>query len=491
MSHSEASLSVSKSLAGKHIVLTGTTGFLGKVVLEKIIRCLPDIYKVTLIVRQGAGFKSVEERVKHEVFNSSVFDALRESQGELLDVLLDSKIKTVAGDLSLPNLGMAADEYKSLCADAEVLINCAASVNFREPLDNAIKTNVASVEHLINFVKSCQGIPFVQVSTCYVNGFNQGEISEKTYGPQHEFLTRFNDQSYHVMPLIEGYLAECAQIRDQSDSEKAEKQCIDLGIREARKHGWNDSYTFTKWMAEQILIQQLKGSGLTIVRPSIIESTVREPVSGWLEGIKVADALIFAFAKGRLSFFPGNKEGILDVIPADLVANSILLAAAEQLAMPSNYRIYQACSGGDNPISLGEFVNLVMDESEKNYASYPKLFQQKPESRFKTVSNFTFQNAMRVLKLMAAIKGMAQPAKRKKIIEKIQTTQQLAGIYAFYTAANYQFESVKLKQLWRQFSETDRAMFPVSACSYDWKEYVGSIHMNGLHTYVLEERTAA
>ncbi len=484
-------LTVQNELAGKHILITGTTGFLGKVVLEKLLRKVPDVYQITLLARSNKHYSSAKERVYQEVITSSVFNVLKEEMGSLFDEFIESKISVVEGELTQSGFGMDAASFKALAEDIDLVINCAASVNFREPLDDAIRINALSVEGLVELVKAAGDIPLVQVSTCYVNGHNIGNIKETIHSPKHNKLTKFSDGSFHVRPLIEKYLLECERInRAFKSSESAEQERIRLGVKVAREHGWNDTYTFTKWMGEQLLIQQLKGSGVSIVRPSIIESTVLEPVAGWLEGIKVADALIFAFARGKLSFFPGDDSGILDVIPADLVANSVILSAAEQVASPKNFRIYQCCSGSDNPIQLREFVQHVMNESQQNYESYPKLFKRKPSSNFKTVSGFAFQSVMRGLQVAAFCRGIFQPSLRRKLVEKVSTSRELAQIYSFYTAPQYQFDNTQLKQLWRQFSTEDQNTYGVSANCYDWKDYVSNIHMAGLHKYVLEERAA-
>lgn len=486
-----AFLSVQSELAGKHILITGTTGFLGKVVLEKLLRKAPDVYQITLLARSNARYKTVKERVKNEVLSSSVFDRLKQDMGTMFDEFIESKVSVIEGELTQPGLGMNASDFQALANDIDLVINCAASVNFREALDKAIRINTLSVEHLVDLINAGSGVPMVQVSTCYVNGHNTGDIDEYVYPPKNAEIPGFDDGSFHVRPLIERYMAECQKINISAASkEEAEAAKIQLGVKEARKNGWNDTYTFTKWMGEQLLIQQLKGSGLTIVRPSIIESTVCDPVAGWLEGIKVADALIFAFARGKLSFFPGDDNGILDVIPADLVANSIILSAAEQLANPSNYRIYQCCSGRDNPIQLRDFIDLVMEESHRNYHNYPKLFKTKPANKFKTVSSFAFQSFMRGLQVAAYCRGIFQPKLRRQLIDKVVVSRELAKIYAFYTAPQYRFDNSQLKQLWRRFSIEDQEDYMVSAKCFEWKEYIGNIHINGLHTYVLEERAA-
>ena len=77
---------------------------------------------------------------------------------------------------------------------------------------------------------------------------------------------------------------------------------------------------------EEVLAEA--GVPLSVVRPAIVESALRHPYPGWIDGFKMADPLIIAFGRGILPEFPGLPDGVLDVIPVDLVVNAILAAAA-------------------------------------------------------------------------------------------------------------------------------------------------------------------
>lgn len=57
----------------KTILLTGTTGFVGKVVLEKLFRTCPNFKKIYLMVRSKKS-QSIFERMKEGIFNSQIFD---------------------------------------------------------------------------------------------------------------------------------------------------------------------------------------------------------------------------------------------------------------------------------------------------------------------------------------------------------------------------------------------------------------------------------
>jgi hypothetical protein len=122
--------------------------------------------------------------------------------------------------------------------------------------------------------------------------------------------------------------------RRHEDPARRSRALIDLGIREAQRRGWNDTYTFSKWLGEQIACREMAHGTLAIVRPAIVESACREPQPGRIEGMKVGDAIVFAYARGKTRLFPARSAGVADIIPVNLVANSIILATAEALARP-------------------------------------------------------------------------------------------------------------------------------------------------------------
>lgn len=55
--------SISKFFTKKNVLITGSTGFIGKVLLEKLLRSCEDIGTIFLLVRAKKG-KSPEERVQ-------------------------------------------------------------------------------------------------------------------------------------------------------------------------------------------------------------------------------------------------------------------------------------------------------------------------------------------------------------------------------------------------------------------------------------------
>ena len=60
----------------KTILITGCTGFVGKVVLEKFIRCIPDFKRIYVLVRPKRGTKP-SERIWKDIYSSQCFDVVR------------------------------------------------------------------------------------------------------------------------------------------------------------------------------------------------------------------------------------------------------------------------------------------------------------------------------------------------------------------------------------------------------------------------------
>jgi alcohol-forming fatty acyl-CoA reductase len=337
--------------------------------------------------------------------------------------------------------------------------------------------------------------PLIQVSTCYVNGYNSGEMYEQIVHPAGEAIPRHRDGYYDVEPLIARLQQKIDEVKASvRDPKMRERRLTELGIAESNRYGWNDTYTFTKWMGEQLATRGMYGRTLTIVRPSIIESTLQEPSPGWIEGVKVADAIILAYARGKTNLFPAKPEEVVDIVPADLVANSILLATAEVLADPSQHRVYQCCTGSGNPILLGDVIRLIQGESQRNWQNYDRLFYAEPKHEFRVVGNTTFRLALGAARVgvnvWSTVRRLLGAAGESKAIEKLRTTQTLAITFSFYTQPNYRFHNGRVLELAQRFRAEDGHVFPVDARLINWEDYLCRIHMAGLNKYALRRKDA-
>nr|DAD42126.1 TPA_asm: hypothetical protein HUJ06_000356 [Nelumbo nucifera] len=80
--------------------------------------------------------------------------------------------------------------------------------------------------------------------------------------------------------------------------------------------GWQDTYVFTKAMGEMLLNSMRGDIPVVIMRPSVIESTLRESPSP--DGLKASgtmmDPIILSYGKGQLTGFLTDPKTVLDVV---------------------------------------------------------------------------------------------------------------------------------------------------------------------------------
>ncbi|MHB8137460.1 MAG: fatty acyl-CoA reductase [Smithellaceae bacterium] len=491
-------ISVKEQLVGKRILITGTTGFLGKVVFEKIIREIPDVEKIILLVRGNDRYPTARERFDHEIAVSTIFDRLKdESPAHFRQFCLD-KIECVTGELTENNFGLSREDFTLLAGRIDVIVHVAGCVEFREQLQRALMINTLSLLNIADLIKTAGNIPLVHVATCYVNGFNTGDCREEIVVPTSKAFKRNPKGFYEVRPLIAKLQKKIRDVEENCPlPDQLAERLVDLGVKESHRYGWNDTYTFTKWLGEQILLEALQNSTLTIVRPAIIESTYQEPVPGWVEGVKVADAIILAYAREKTPFFPARTDGVIDIIPADLVANSLILAAAETLAMPGKHRIYQCSTGSVNPLTIGRMKHLLQSETNRNAGAYDRLYPKgTPKRDFRIIDRRLFVMAMSTLKFVVTMydgicKFTGMRNRIRKMTNFVNTTMKLAVTFSFYASPRYIFHNNKLMDLSSRISSADRSAFPVDAEIIEWERYMGPIHLSGLNRYALKDRKTA
>src|SRR3954452_17704177 len=160
-------LDVAQILRGKRILFVGATGFVGKVALSMLLRRYPDLGRVLVLVRPGAGSSS-EERFFQKIATSPVFDPLRDAWGDGFEAFLHEKCEPLAGDVARPMLNFDAATLQKI-GKLDAIINCAGLVSFNPSLETALRINVLGPKHCVELARAT-GASLIHISTCFVAG---------------------------------------------------------------------------------------------------------------------------------------------------------------------------------------------------------------------------------------------------------------------------------------------------------------------------------
>ncbi|HCW01466.1 MAG TPA: HAD-IB family hydrolase, partial [Acidimicrobiaceae bacterium] len=168
---------IPESLAGRRIAITGSTGFLGTALVERLLRSAPNC-ELVLIVRPGR--RGAERRVERDILRNDAFDSLRDSLGpDGFAEMAARRITALAGDVTVDGLGLD-DNGRAALAACDIVIHSAAAVSFDSPLDQAIEVNLLGPVRVVEALSELGVTPHVvTVSTCYVAGSRRGAAPEE------------------------------------------------------------------------------------------------------------------------------------------------------------------------------------------------------------------------------------------------------------------------------------------------------------------------
>uniref|UniRef100_A0A1L8D6G7 Fatty acyl-CoA reductase n=1 Tax=Plutella xylostella TaxID=51655 RepID=A0A1L8D6G7_PLUXY len=301
------SVSVAHYYAGKNVFITGSTGFMGKVLVEKLLRSCPDIGNIYLLLRPKKGQNS-KERLD-DFINNRVFDRLHSEAPHQL-----SKLRLVAGDILQAGLAASAEDVAELMRETHVLFHCAACVRFDQSIRDAVRLNTGGTQKILSLAEKMENLEvFVHVSTAYCR-CELDTLEERLYGSKH--------QPRHVMDTVEWM--------DDELLRHLEPKIIDPQP---------NTYAYTKSLTEELVSQYEGKFPIAIARPSIVTASFKEPIPGWVDNLNGPTGLLVGAGKGVIRTMHCNADYKADVIPVDLVVNGCILLAATT-AIDNNWRCH-------------------------------------------------------------------------------------------------------------------------------------------------------
>ncbi|KAF0898390.1 hypothetical protein E2562_007232 [Oryza meyeriana var. granulata] len=486
---------------GKSILITGATGFLGKILVEKILRVQPDVKKIYLLVR-AIDQASAKQRVQAEVTETELFCLVKEKHGKGFDQFIEEKVVALAGDIIYEDLGLEAPVLDDIASHLDVIVNGAATTNFYGRYDVSLDVNVLGVKHLCQLANKCRGLKvFLHISTAYAGGDQEGLIQERAF--EEGWALR---EGMHLD--VEAELRLVADVRREvEDDEKTQRKAMkELGLRRARHFGWSNTYVFTKAMGEMLLNrlllhqQQAVAGAVVVVRPSIITSIRRDPLPGWMQGTRTIDTLIIGYAKQNLSCFLGDLDLVMDVIPGDMVVNAMMAATvAHSGEHPQEQAaVYHVSSSLRNPAAY----SVLYEAGRRHFTEKPRVGKRgeviptKEMYFFKTIASFQvymlvkYRLPLELLHLLNLLLCGLFSRLYSDLSRKYRYVMHLVDVYGPFAFFKGCFDDINLERLRQRMGRSknpeDDDMFNFDPKTIDWDDYFYRIHIPGVLKYILK-----
>jgi thioester reductase-like protein len=513
-------LSVRRAFAGKHILLIGVTGFIGKVWMVDLLEQIPDIAKITLLIRRNRT-TTAQRRFEKIVEESPTLDGLQQRHGAGLGHFLREKIEVVEGDVSQPGLGLEQTTRQRLLGSLDLAVNSAGLTDFNPDLRDAVSSNVESAEHLLNFIRASDHAALMHLSTCYVVGMRDGRVVEEL----HENYTPANVKNFDAEREIASLRETIRRIEERSESPELARalrrqalgrgtdetrvaageldgvlkrnrsrwvrnKLVRVGMRRAQYLGWPNTYTFTKSLGESILARGGRDLPIAVVRPSIVESSTSSPFSGWNEGINTSGPLSYLLGT-NFRQLPSNAKKCLDVIPVDMVCRGMTLIAAA-LIERRNARLYQLATSGINPCDMGRSIELTGLAHRKHYRTQQGI-EHWLKLKFETISvSKQRYERLSIPMQKAVVSGINRFAEKlsmkkpplAKAERDLTRAEKLIELYEPFILHNeHVFECENARLLSAVLPEDERGAFAFEPEAIDWWDYWINIHVPALRRW--------
>ncbi|KAM9278660.1 fatty acyl-CoA reductase 1 isoform 4-T5 [Morus bassanus] len=447
-------VSIPEYYEGKNVLLTGATGFLGKVLLEKLLRSCPKVKAVYVLVRHKAG-QTPEARVE-EITSCKLFDRLRDEQPDFR-----AKIVVVTSELTQPELNLSESDKKKLIECINIIFHCAATVRFNETLRDAVQLNVTATQQLLFLAQRMKNLEvFMHVSTAYAY-CNRKQIEEVVYPP----------------PVDPRKLIDSLEWMDDGLVKDITPKLI--GDRP-------NTYIYTKALAEYVVQQEGAKLNTAIIRPSIVGASWKEPFPGWIDNFNGPSGLFIAAGKGILRTMRASNSAVADLVPVDVVVNATLAAAwYSGVNRPRNVMVYNCTTGGTNPFHWGEvayYVTLNFKINPCEGAIRP------PEFSFQS-NSFSWQYWSTVKhKIPAFFQDLLLRLTGHEpwMMKTITRLHRAMMLLEYFTDKSWIWNTENMTMLMNQLNPQDKKMFNFDVRQLHWAEYMEN-YCIGTKKYVLNE----
>ncbi|GJQ79753.1 hypothetical protein Trydic_g23230 [Trypoxylus dichotomus] len=444
------------------VFITGGTGFLGKLILEKLLRSFPELRRIYLLVRPKQG-QSVMRRVE-TLLGDSLFNQIRNINPNFTE-----KVFYIRGECSRRDLGLNMNDKQMLIDEINCIFHCAGLMNFDEKLRSAAYVNVRATRDLLKMAKSMKNLKsFIYVSSVFAH-CSRKNINEEFYRP--------SINSHELLTIVDAY----------DDGTLNKLSPIVLGHYE-------NTFCFTKSIAEDVVRAEGVGLPLAIIRPSFIIATSQEPFPGWIENLYGPTGLLVAVNLGLARSTLADPKLTVDVIPADYVVSLSIAASwniASLQALNENQElverrrtnedeipIYNAVSSPENPLTWEKYISL----STKYSSRMPSMLLVSHSSNKINSNKYIHYLYVVLLHYIPALfidLATFLMGKRPLLIRTYRKIDEFTETFKHFTLTRWYFKNSNTQELWKKLNATDRQLFEFDMSALNWQTYY-FVYMRGI-----------
>ena len=173
------------------VLLTGGTGFLGGVILARLVEETDHDVIVLIRAEDDAGARSRLADVSERLWGVRV---------------PPRRVLALAGDIESAGFGLSRGRWEELAAGTAGIVHSAATIRFDLPLADARKTNVGGAANVVALAEAAaaagQDPHLVHISTAYVAGDRRGVVSEDDPLPSHGFRNSYEQSKAQAESVV-------------------------------------------------------------------------------------------------------------------------------------------------------------------------------------------------------------------------------------------------------------------------------------------------
>jgi fatty acyl-CoA reductase len=313
-----------------------------------------------------------------------------------------------------------------------------------------LRANANGVLNLIKFAKSCSQLKgFIHVSSVapLMTKDKTGEIKEELI---EETLVGGLDKE---LLEVNNEIASIKAKYSLDDNTKLFEELTDLGLERAQEHGFPDTYHYTKALGELIVTKMRGNWPVIIVRPSVIESCLKSPFPGFIEGFKGSEPMFLAYGTGNLRAFPHNESFLWDCMPADILANVCILSTKYALEKKPDIKVFHVCSGMENPLSLRDLKEITF-----------KYFQEKPMKHPVSKKLIKLEEPLQ----NCTMQEFLQMSEKDKVVKSLLKLTPYVG----NQVQQQIFRTDNLQELRRMINKEEAEKFFITIKNISWEAYL-------------------